>query len=502
MPPASAPFTLEELPRALARGAGHGVISYRGDRPSKTGYAALLAEVDRLKADLARCGVGAGDRVGLAGTNSCEWIAADLALIGLGCVSVVFPWEMIQQDPLEQLGARYQLDAFLFVQKPAGGPALPAWAACLQDAHLQLRKRGGNEGRAPFPGDVFTLVFSSGTTGKRKCLLMSRKGIESCVAQSAAAWQVEAADNFLLFMPFSTMQQRIMAYLAILHGFDVSVVSPERLFRALRELQPTLFIAPPSFLDAVEKQGGDPRARLGGRMRMLITGSAPSRRATLDYFVDAGVPLYEVYGLTEFGWIAMNLPGARRVGAVGRPAPGVSVEIADDGEIVVASAAPQTFGYRYDGEDEQASVYLPGERIATGDTGRIDEDGYLHLSGRKKNVIVMKSGYKVNPEAIEEKLQGIDALRRVAVLSDGSSMLACVAWIDDPGSSGARAGIEAAIERLNRILPPPERIGRLLLRDAAELTVESGLLTRNFKLNRAAVLQQLAPRPVAGAGVG
>jgi long-subunit acyl-CoA synthetase (AMP-forming) len=372
---------------------------------------------------------------------------------------------------------------------------------------------------------VFTISFSSGSTGTPKGLLMSRPGIEGTIAMSGRAWQVRPGeDDILIVAPFSTFQQRYFAYLAITWGFDLSVVAPERLFQQLRILEPTIVVGPPSFFETLENRVRSAsgrrrwrhrwaaalhrvapgrctaglRARLGrpwaamygGRVRLMLTGSAPVGASMVRVFQQLGLPLYEVYGSTEAGWISFNLPGANRIGTAGRPVDGVEVALGEGDEILVRSRAPQAVGYRFEGEETSASYFLDDGWIATGDVGRWVGRGFLQLVGRRKNTLITRSGVKINPEPLERALEAHPAVERAMVLlNDQSSALRAVAWLTDPD-----ADVDGHVAELNATHDPAHRIVALVTRPASEVTVETGLLTRNFKFDRTAAMARVFER--------
>jgi len=526
---------LDELGERLLAHPRRQLVFYGGDRrlAHKT-FAEIHRDVEELAAELAAAGLRARSVVGLAGPNSYAWILADLALLRLGCVSIAFPEAMVSGD-LEELGKKYGLDCLLITGQPAAAHRAHRWIGSLDDRPLRLELRRPGAPGDRWPADVFSLSFSSGTTGDSKCLLMSKQGIENTVRISCRAWAVGPTDNIFITMPFSSVQQRTMVYMAIWQGFDISMAPPERMRKALKEMSPTIFIGAPSFFEFVENEYFSLPARrraipallarlteavlprgaarrlkrllfrqfhraFGKRMRLLIVGSAPSKRSMLEIYDRLGLPLYEVYGANEFGWIALNLPGANRIGTVGKPAEGVKIEIAPDGEVIVSGPHRQTLGYAFGGESQQRAVYLPDGRIATGDTGRFDDDGFLRLVGRKKNVIITKGGHKINPESIEaaiEKIAGVD--RAVVFGGDPLPSLVCVIWPGAEAGEAAQAEIRAAIDLMNQAAQAPERIDRIIFRTAGELTVDSNLLTRNFKVNRTAIFEKYKDLITGGA---
>jgi long-chain acyl-CoA synthetase len=234
------------------------------------------------------------------------------------------------------------------------------------------------------------------------------------------------------------------------------------------------------------------RETLGGRMRVMITGMAPIRRSTLELMQRLHLPVYEAYGVTECGLIAWNTPRAGRLGSVGRPIEDGSISLAADGEILVRKRAPLTRGFLFEEPSgPTAATYLPSGEIATGDIGRFDEDGYLYITGRKKEIIVTQGGVKIHPEQLEAQIAECPDIERAVVLgNDLPFLIAVVAPRQSGRPAEARdAGIVAFVEALNSRLTPASRVGRTIV-TADGFSVENGLLTRNLKVDRQAVVKR------------
>jgi long-subunit acyl-CoA synthetase (AMP-forming) len=484
-------------------------------------YPELFADVKRFEGRLRASGVGPGMHVGLLAENSYEWIACELALLRMNCVSVCFSPEEFANSALEELADKYRLGLL------AASPREIERRGEGRDWVMSLTADGRDARARPthadwsLDADVFTLVFSSGTSGKLKCLLISRRGTEELIENFGGLYQFRPDDAILMFLPLSIFQQRWMIYTAIRYGFDLHLAEPARLFKALKEMRPTIIGAPPLFYEVFEKRfralpaskrvplsvagrflsllvSGPLRSALarkifapfhealGGRTRLMLTGAAPTRRSTLECFSLLGLPLFEGYGLTETGYISLNLPGRNRVGSVGRPVTRGSVSIAPDGEIVFSSNHPLSRGYLFCDEQEQRQTYLDASRIATGDIGRFDEDGYLHLTGRKKEIIITQGGYKVHPESLEREIERAPEVSR-AVVFGGGELTGLAALVALPARDpSAEQRVRASVDRLNEQLPPPTRVGRLVFA-ATEFTTENGFLNRNLKVDRRAV---------------
>jgi len=512
-------MTMKDLYRRLAEHPDGRVrfVALDGSQVTKS-HPEMFDDVTRLVAELRGVGLRADDLVGLVGPNCYEWVLADLALMALECVSVCLPTtDLTTASDAPALIEKYRLSALLVTATVPG--ELPPEAADLSVRPVGLVRREVAD-VPPLGDDVFTVVFSSGTAGVRKGLPLTWDGAENTVRTSMTAWQVAADDNILLVMPFSSFQQRHLFYTAVLRGCDATVVAPERMFQKMRQLEPTIIIGPPSFFEIVDNQvraasirarlpylaatllhtvlprGGGRRlqARLGrrwtrlygSRVRLMFTGSAPVPPRVVTTFQRLGMPLFEIYGSTESGYITFNLPEANRTGAAGRPVADVDVSLGDDGEVLVRTKHPQAHGYVFDGVESAPAVFRPDGTIATGDLGRLDRSGFLHLVGRKKNVIITRSGVKISPEELEEEIENRCRVTRVVVVArgDGGSLGAAV-WLDD--EPGRADEVHTAIDAVNAGRDAAHRIVSVVLRPAPELTPESGLLTRNLKVDRGAV---------------
>lgn len=245
------------------------------------------------------------------------------------------------------------------------------------------------------------------------------------------------------------------------------------------------------------------RKALGGRIRYAISGGSALAPELLLFFAGAGVLIYEGYGLTETtGPSTVNPPLRPRPGTVGPPVPGAAVRIAEDGEILLRG--PQVFGGYHSFTDGS----LADGWFATGDLGRLDGDGYLTITGRKKDVLVTNGGKNVSPGPLEDRIRAHPLISQCLVVGDGRSYVAALVTLDPetdlsgegaagpaegvqvdsaiPLPDGARAGIAQAVAEANRSVSRAESIRRVRVVDG-DFTEERGLLTPSLKLKRAAV---------------
>ncbi|WP_067798849.1 AMP-binding protein [Actinomadura formosensis] len=511
---------LAELPDAA-------ILHLAGTELVRTPFPELGADVRRAQKRLTDAQVEPGTRVGIWGGNSYEWVVYELALLDLGCVTVTLPLAEFAGGSAAELADRYRLELLLADPDRCAEPAdwlVPLALDWPGDREIRLRPRP-----AGLDPDVFSIVFSSGTTGAVKAIQISRAATEDCLAEFADHYRFSADDRILVALPLSTFQQRIMLYCAIWYGFDAVVVDPSPLMLVvMRQARPTIMGGPPAFYELLENRFGSlsaPKKALlrllsrvirsvlpaglaqralrlvfrqaheayGGRMRLMLSGSAPLRRSTADVFAMVGLPLFQLYGLTESGFIAWNRPGANRIGSVGRPVFKGSVTIAGDGEVLVRWPRPQSPGYLGEPPEVERATYRGDGSIATGDLGRFDDDGFLYLIGRKKDVIITRAGYKIAPSPIEQRIL-TDTAADQAVLIGGGDLdyVGVVIALRAHADEDAADRIDKHIEQINAGLPEASRILRVLFTREA-FTRENGLMTTTLKINRNAVAQRYRP---------
>jgi long-subunit acyl-CoA synthetase (AMP-forming) len=241
---------------------------------------------------------------------------------------------------------------------------------------------------------------------------------------------------------------------------------------------------------------------LGGRMRFMVTGMAPIKRSTLDLLNLMQLPLFETYGITEFGGVALNVPGANRPGSVGQLLPGVGVELAEDGEIIAIREHRIASTYFECADGEAEKTFISHDRLATGDVGRFDKDGYLYLIGRKREMIITAGGTKIHPEIPEAEIDECPDVARSVVFADPeSSALVAVVLPKKPDDPAAKVRIQQFVDK-NTEQRPSFAVRRVIFTDLA-FSRENGFLRPNLKLDRNRIAQHFKIGAMeAGSAVG
>lgn len=421
--------------------------------------------------------------------NDPAWRVADRGALQAGVPHVPLPgfFSPAQiRHALQASGA----DALLAAPDAAARLGLPAQPLAVADAPLALVRLPAQP--VALPPDTAKITFTSGTTGAPKGVCLTAAGLAAVQDSLRAALGPLGIARHLCALPLAVLLEDVAgAGAAQAHGAEVvalplaslglhgsSSFDPAAFDAAVRQWQPGSLILLPQMLAAWAAWLGARGERAPAGLRFVAAGGAAVGAPLLAAARALGIPAHEGYGLSEGGSVqTLNLPGADRAGSVGRPLPHARVRLAADGEIEVAG----TLFAGYLGQPPRD----PQAWWPTGDLGRIDADGYVHVDGRKRNVLVTAYGRKVSPEWVEGALQAAGGIAQAVVLGEGQSSLSAVLWAW-PGADDAR--LQAAVDAANAGLPDYARIARWI-RAAGPFTAEAGYATANGRPRRDAVLQ-------------
>ncbi len=402
------------------------------------------------------------------------------------------------------------------------------------------------------PEDLASLVYTSGTTGPPKGVMLTHGNFLSNIRACVELFKLDEQDECLSFLPLSHVFERMAGYYLMLHCGTVIAYAEsfDTIPANLAEIRPTIAISVPRLYEkmyarimervlsgpwlrkqiffgalkvcrSVVKQelaGQRPqalpklladlakktifsklRAHLGGRLRFFVSGGAPLSKDIAEFFLAAGIPIYEGYGLTETApVIAANYPGHLRPGTVGPIIPGTTVRLAEDGEILVQG--PGVFQGYWNRPEETTEAFVDGW-FKTGDIGELDQDGYLSITDRKKDLIVTAGGENISPQLLENLLKGDKFIANAMVYGDRKAYLTAllvpnlenlekharslkIDFLDACDLVNHPASLELIRDRLNRLqdnLPPFQRIKRFTLLSADFSTEE---VTPTLKLKR------------------
>jgi long-subunit acyl-CoA synthetase (AMP-forming) len=474
---------------------GHHIRFQRLDGASSVPLRQVHESAQRLARGLCDQGIGPGDRIGILASNCLEWVLLDLAALRLGAVTAGF--EPGKFDPGPALLSRYHLTV-LFTDRPVDGPGIRP----VSDVAGLIEAAGlaGTLAAARYAApDVTTIKFTSGSTGEPKGLGASAGSIDASIGAVQEMFEHGAGDDLFVFLPLSLLQQRYWIYSALAFGHDVTISTYEAAFPALRRASPTVVMGVPAFYETAKKHiearaGTSPssealraaaRRLFGDKIRYLWTGSAPARPSMLRFFNDAGLPIYEGYGLNETCIVSKNHPRAHREGSVGQVLPGKKVMFDDDGLISIYSEYPVGLRYEYAAPGESGRVFGGDGTVRTGDLGYLDEDGFLFIRGRADDVIVLDNGKKVIVRPLEEYLRASPAIGECVVLCPGQTHL--VAVVSPAGQPPDEAAIRARLAAANDTFTRDEQIKGVVIAPQ-QFTIGNGMLTSQFKPRRQRIL--------------
>ena len=404
------------------------------------------------------------------------------------------------------------------------------------------------------PKALATLIYTSGTTGPPKGVMLSNHNLSWTANAAAEIVTPSPADCSLSYLPLSHIaEQMFTLHVPITTGYPVYFAeSIEAVPENLKEVQPTIFFGVPRIWEKFHagvasklkdatgmkaklvkwamKVGWEANQRPGGHKglqyqlanklifsklkpaigmgnaRVCVTGAAPIAREVLEFFASLDLVVLEVYGQSEdTGPTSFNTPAQYRFGSVGPAIPGVEVKIADDGEIMVRG--PNVFmGYYKD--PEVTAETLSGEWLHSGDLGAFDDDGFLNITGRKKDIIITAGGKNITPKNLEGSMKNHELIDEAVVIGDRRKYLSALITIDaEAGPAWAaangedasalhkseklRASIQAHIDEMNAHYARVEQIKKFTVLHR-NFTVEDGELTPTLKVKRSKVNDHFA----------
>ena len=413
------------------------------------------------------------------------------------------------------------------------------------------------------PSTLATLIYTSGTTGKPKGVQLTHGNfLAECgnVVQGASELFLKPGGSTLLFLPIAHVFGRMVEIGAIASGLHMAHCSDPvgRLPMDLASFKPTFVLAVPrifekiyngaeakaeaagkgdifrkaaavavAYSEALDKKKVSPilklkhglfdklvyskiRAGMGGRVEAAISGGAPLGVRLGHFYRGAGVTVLEGYGLTETtAGATLNLIGAHRVGSVGKPIPGTSIKIAEDGEVLIRGPIVMQGYWQNDAANQEV---FTGERwFMTGDLGKLDDEGFLYIVGRKKELIVTAGGKNVAPAVLEDRLRAHPLVSQCVVVGDNQPFIAALVtidadalkvWVTNNKKDGASindlindpdliAVVQTAVDEANKAVSKAESIRKFTILPV-DFTIAGGHLTAKLSVKRHVVAKEFA----------
>ena len=497
-------MSVTTLPELFLKAAGFNkpdCLLYKvGGTYQPVSTAELVDRVRRLAKALEGLGVEPGDRVALMAENGPHWPAVDFATLSIGAVLVpVYPTLLPDQAAyiVKDSGAKVvvahtvqhlegflshsddlsQVRHYVLIQGESRDPRVVTLAALLEQGANPDPVAFEQKARAVKPDDLATFVYTSGTTGQPKGVMLTHRNVTSNVVSSLEVFPILETYTSLSFLPLSHSFERTVDYcyfyLGCTIGYAESVAS---VAQNLQEVKPHVFVSVPRVYEKVlsrvqenvaasspvkqrifawaqgvgrealpwrlKRQSppgllgvklrladklvfGKIRERLGGRFVLALSGGAPLSRDVAEFFWGAGIAIYEGYGLSETAPVlTVNTPAAVKLGTVGQPIPGVEIRIAEDGEIL--AKGPNIMKGYWNLPEATAEVIDADGWFHSGDIGELDANRFLRITDRKKELIINAYGKNVAPAPIENELKASRFIGQAVVIGDRRKFLSAL----------------------------------------------------------------------------
>lgn len=446
-------------------------------------YTALIYMMDYF----VKKGLKHGDRVGLVGENSFKWVVADLCCISMGLITVGMD-ENAGHD-INRLREECSVDHLCLLDED---PRIAECFEAIKNSTLLDRKLDHHQFNHT---DSIGFKFTSGSTGHVKALELRSWSVSDTLYNVQSMFNHNENDRVLVFLPLYLSQQRFWIYSAILFDHDVIIVPYRFAIAAIQRLSPTVIMGVPDFYDrlveniSIDNDNDMKTVKdfLGVNIRYLWTGSAPIKIETLQKYEKLNIPLYQGYGMNETCIVSKNFPNNNKIGSVGRVVDSKEVIVDENGHIFVKNKYSVTDRYTNTSEEESRKIFLDDGVVATGDVGYLDENEYLYITGRVKDIIVLSNGRKVAPQPIELELSNVSLVSQVVVFGDNRSYLTAIVFRENDSLSND--DIDAALKEINCNKKSDEKIFKYILSDD-EISVENGLLTSQFKIRRGKIFNK------------
>ncbi len=494
----------------------------QGDTFTEWTWARAASEIDAVGAVL-ESRFGKGERMAILSRNRAHWFLADFAIIRSGNVAIpIFTTVPASsaQYVLDFSGAKAlflgEAENWAAVREvvPDGVTLVALPGVEIEDEHVSwddLLAEGA--GSAPkheaSPDDLLSLVFTSGTTGVPKGVMQTHTSMIEPIHRFEKAFAVRENPRFLSYLPLSHIAERqlVEGYSLVDHGTVTFNESLPTLLRDMTDVRPNFFFGPPRIWEQLQgmvlaklgsqdvldrllaEDEADARAQVDailglGDSDYCLTAAAPTPPALIEWFRGVGIELLEGFGQTEAMGLAGNTRAAYRVGSIGRPIEGVEYKLSDEDELLIRAKGLSP-GY-YEMPEKTAELYQDGW-LHTGDKARVDEDGFIFLTGRVKDYFKTIQGKYVAPVPIESDFADNPSTAQVCLLGRGYSKTVMVCVLNDLAMEGDRAAVEMTLrekaKEINASTEKHARIGALII-TTEPWTIENEVLTPTLKIRR------------------
>ncbi|KIF82791.1 AMP-binding protein [Noviherbaspirillum autotrophicum] len=492
-------------------------------------WAQAADQIARMAAALQAMGWEPGSRIAISGRNTAHWFLADMAIAMAGYVSVgLYPKQsqentryILEHSDAKALFLGPMMDADIFMGALPSGlktiafPYPEAPAGDMKWDELVAQHGPLSSYQPPAPDALMTLVYTSGTTGKPKGVMLNYGNVLFTASGALSVIPPEPNERYFSYMPLAHAFERVAVEMASFYtGAEVHFLEHvDKLAEQLPQVAPTRFFGVPLVYSRI--QAGVlkklPQPKLERLMaiplvrglvrrkimkgiglqnaRMCVVGAAPMPVPLLDWYRNIGIEIYQGYGMTEASvYPTACLPWQNRVGSVGKPLPDSGFRLSEEGEILFKHGGLMA-GY-FKEPDLTRDAFTADGFLRTGDKGHVDEDGFLYITGRVKDIFKTAKGKYVAPAPIECAFARNTDIDQLLLIGSGLTQPLMFVTLGEEARRKDRADVEqrliADMETVNAALEPHERIAKcVILKDA--WNIDNGLMTPTMKVRRAEV---------------
>jgi len=489
-------------------------------------WADAEAQVRSMASALRGLGLSEGARIAISGRNTAHWFLADMAIAMAGYISVgLYPKQstdavkfILEHSETKVVFIGPMPDTAEFMGAlPTGMITIampyPDVPACTHQWDALVKNSEPFAGYvAPDPKKLISLIYTSGTTGNPKGVMITTENLIFATQGLVKAMPAQGQERFFSYLPLAHAFERGAVELASIYlGAEVWFLENlEKLAEQLKQVAPTRFFGVPlvygriqaGILRKLPQEKLDRllkipllsglikrKIRKGAGLqnaRYLFVGAAPMPVSLMQWFQKLGITVLQGYGMTENNiYATASLPKANRLGAVGRAMPGADMRLSEDGEIQFRHAGV-TQGY-YKDPEKTAELFTADGWLRTGDKGRIDEDGYLYITGRVKDIFKTLKGKYVAPAPIEGALARNTDIDQLCFVGTGLKQPIMVITLSQQGAEKPRAecekGLIAEISNVNSTLEAHEQIAKIFVAKDA-WTIDNNIMTPTMKVKR------------------
>ncbi|WP_019945730.1 AMP-binding protein [Dyadobacter beijingensis] len=492
---------------------------------SKKSYAELYGDLRILLTNENFAPTGGGQSAALIiGRPSYQWLLAAIACMYTKRTIIALPEGLSEQDIEDNLlFSDLSFDLVFADKELADSRAFTGVRTILLNtADTPVMRDPATELHSIEPENPFVdiIAFSSGTTASRtlKAFHLYGDRIMNHIGGYVRNFNLTRDDNWVVCHSFSHIVHFEYALGGLIFGYNVSLIDPIDLVLRGKQFNPSALVTVPGiyeqiyeqirrkirtdnkkmtllaeaendtyteqnlrkWVNVLQQECAECKEYLGGKLKVMIIGAAPSRLNLKKMFQFLGYPIFEGYGMTEIGMISCNVPGAEKLGTVGIAFEGISLNLADDNVLLVKSEFRCADKYLH--EQANSDTFIGNGWINTGDFASIDHEKFVTIEGRKKEVIISDRGKNIIPERIEERIAEIGGVEHCLVYGDNKPYLIALVFVKTLETFD-QGYLESALTKINETLPQHEKvIDFLLLRN--ELSEENQMITRSHKIRR------------------